>query len=77
MEWLVPIAVAVIGGPVVVLLQQLRKENTEQHAESRELLKRVADRVETVDEKLTSHIDWHLTKPVRSRANGSKKEINS
>ncbi len=74
MEWLVPIAVAIIGGPVVVLLQQLRKENTEQHAESRELLKRVADRVETVDEKLTDHIDWHLKKPVRSKANGSKKE---
>jgi hypothetical protein len=75
MEWLVPIAVAIIGGPVVVLLQQLRKENTEQHAESRELLKRVADRVEAVDEKLTGHIDWHLTKTPRSKANGSKKEI--
>lgn len=66
MEWLVPIAVAVIGGPVVVLLQQLRKENTQQHAESRSLLERVADRVDKVDEKLDGHIQWHLKKPATS-----------
>jgi uncharacterized membrane-anchored protein YhcB (DUF1043 family) len=60
MEWLVPIIVAVIGGPIVVLLQQLRKENTEQHGESRALLERVANRVDKVDEKLDGHIDWHL-----------------
>ena len=62
MEWLVPVIVAVIGGPIVVLLQQLRKENTEQHSESRALLERVADRVDKVDEKLDGHIDWHLKK---------------
>jgi uncharacterized membrane-anchored protein YhcB (DUF1043 family) len=62
MEWLVPVIVAVIGGPIVVLLQQLRKENTEQHGESRALLERVADRVDKVDEKLDGHIDWHLKK---------------
>lgn len=62
MEWLVPIIVAIIGGPIVVILQQLRKENTQQHAESRGLLERVADRVEKVDEKLDGHINWHLEK---------------
>jgi hypothetical protein len=62
MEWLVPIIVAIIGGPIVVILQQLRKENTQQHAESRGLLERVADKVEKVDEKLDGHIDWHLKK---------------
>ena len=31
MEWLVPVAVAVIGGPLVVVVQNLRKENTSQH----------------------------------------------
>lgn len=58
----VPLIVAIISGPVVVLLQRLRKENTEQHAESRSLLERVADRVDKVDEKLDGHIDWHLKK---------------
>jgi uncharacterized membrane-anchored protein YhcB (DUF1043 family) len=70
MEWLVPIIVAVIGGPIVVLLQQLRKENTEQHGESRALLERVADRVDKVDEKLDGHIDWHLKK---EKTNGKPK----
>jgi hypothetical protein len=62
MEWLVPILVAFIGGPVVVLLQQLRKENTEQHAESRVLLQQVVGQVEKVDTKLDGHITWHLDK---------------
>ena len=75
MEWLIPVVVAVITGPVVVLLQQLRKENTEQHAESRSLLERVADKVEKVDEKLDGHIEWHLKRTSRSKADGSKKEI--
>lgn len=56
MDWLVPIAVAVIGGPVVVLLQQLRKENTSQHAESRGILTHILDKMEKVDDKLDAHI---------------------
>lgn len=57
-----PIIVAVIGGPLVVAIQNLRKENTEQHAEARELLKEVSGKVDKVDDKLDSHIAWHLTK---------------
>lgn len=56
---LVPIVVAVIGGPVVVVLQKLRKENTAQHAEGRALLERVADKVDGVATKLDEHIGWH------------------
>ena len=62
MEWLVPVAVALIGGPLVVVVQSLRKENTSQHAESRELLKMVAGKVDKVDDKLDGHISWHLSK---------------
>lgn len=54
-----PIIVAVIGGPVVVVLQKLRKENTAQHAEGRALLERVADKVDNVATKLDEHIGWH------------------
>jgi hypothetical protein len=64
-EWLVPLAVAVIGGPLVVVVQSLRKENTSQHAEARELLKMVASKVDKVDDKLDGHINWHLKKPTR------------
>tara|TARA_R110000823_G_C15724230_1_gene479009 strand:- start:223 stop:462 length:240 start_codon:yes stop_codon:yes gene_type:complete len=62
MEWLVPLAVAVIGGPLVVVVQSLRKENTSQHAEARELLKMVAGKVDKVDDKLDGHISWHLSR---------------
>lgn len=62
MEALVPIIVAIIGGPVVVILQKLRKENTSQHAESRQLLSIVVDKVDKVDNKLDGHITWHLDK---------------
>ena len=61
-EWLVPVAVALIGGPLVVVVQSLRKENTSQHAEARELLKLVAGKVDKVDDKLDGHISWHLSR---------------
>lgn len=62
MEWVVPIVVALIGGPLVVVVQKLRDENTSQHAEARDLLHKVAHKVDKVDEKLDNHIEWHLTK---------------
>ena len=57
-----PVAVALIGGPLVVVVQSLRKENTSQHAEARELLKMVASKVDKVDDKLDGHISWHVSK---------------
>lgn len=56
MQWAVPVIVAVITGPMVVLLQKLRVENTEQHAESRGILTHILDKVEKVDDKLDKHI---------------------
>lgn len=61
MEWLVPIAVAIIGGPIVVLLQALRKENTNQHAESRGLLEHLVIKVDNIDTKLDNHISDEIT----------------
>jgi len=57
MGWWVPIVVAVITGPVVVLLQMLRRENTSQHAESRTLLSHVVMKVDRLDEKFDKHIE--------------------
>lgn len=51
--------VALISGPLVVVLQKLRKENSYQHAENGKLLERVADKVDEVAEKLDGHIGWH------------------
>lgn len=47
-NWWVPLVVAVITGPVVVLLQMLRNENTNQHAESRELLHHMIIKVDDI-----------------------------
>lgn len=55
----VPIIVALIVGPVAVLTQKLRKENTEQHAESRILLHMIGRKVDKVGEKLDGHLGWH------------------
>ena len=72
MEALIPIIVAIIGGPVVVILQKLRKENTSQHAESRQLLSIVVDKVDKVDNKLDGHITWHLDKEKKRKAKGNQ-----
>ena len=53
---------AIILGPLVVVFQRFRKENSSQHAESRTLLEQVIKTVDKVDNRLEGHIDWHLTK---------------
>jgi hypothetical protein len=58
MVW-VPIIVAIISGPLVVVLQKLRKENTSQHAEGQILLRMVGAKVDKIGSKLDNHIGWH------------------
>lgn len=55
----VPVLVAVITGPIVVVLQKLRNENTNQHAESRSLLEHLVIKVDKIDTRLDDHIDEH------------------
>ena len=59
MDWAIAITVAVITGPIVVLLQMLRRENTAQHNESRDLLHHMVLKVDRVDENLNKHIKEH------------------
>ena len=61
---IVPIVVALITGPVVVVLNKLRSENTSQHAEARTLLHQVAHKVDKVGTKLDEHIGWHKGKDI-------------
>ena len=58
-SWIVPVLVAIIGGPLMVLMQILRKENTTQHNQGQELLKEVINKVDNVGTKIDSHIGWH------------------
>ena len=66
--WLVPIAVAVISGPLVVLMSKFDRRNTEQHDRNMQELKRIGDSVDSVgvkvdklDDRLDRHIEWHVT----------------
>jgi hypothetical protein len=56
---LVPIIVALIGGPVMWFLTRFDKRNTEQHGQSIKLLTEVRDDMKTVRRRLDKHIDWH------------------
>ena len=55
----VPIIVAIIMGPVAVVLQRLRKENTDQHNEGRILLRVIGNKVDKIGSKIDGHIGWH------------------
>lgn len=55
----VPIVVAILMGPVVVVLQRLRRENTDQHNEGRILLRVIGNKVDKISSKIDGHIGWH------------------
>lgn len=65
--WIVPIAVAIISGPIVVFMSKFDKRNTEQHDRNMEELRRIGRSVDTVgskvdrlDDRLDRHIEWHV-----------------
>ena len=58
----VPIVVALISGPLVVILQRLRKENSEQHAQGQILLRVLGRKVDELGTKIDGHIGWHKAK---------------
>ena len=60
-DYIVPVLVAVIGGPLVVLIQQFRKESSEQHGV-------LAGKIDKINDKLDSHIDWHMSKTRRKKS---------
>lgn len=58
----VPIAVAIIGGPLMLLISRFDKRNTEQHGANMKVLKRIEEKVDKVDDRVSGHIEWHLEK---------------
>jgi hypothetical protein len=55
----VPILVAVIMGPAVIVLQRLRKENTAHDDGVHTLLLLIENKVDKVGSKIDGHIGWH------------------
>ena len=56
----VPLAVAMIGGPVMWFLTRFDKRNTDQHAQNQAVLTRIESKIEKVDDRLNDHITWHI-----------------
>lgn len=58
--WWVPLAVAVIMGPLMWFLSRFDRRNTDQHARNMDALRRIEDKVDGVREDLSDHVQWHL-----------------
>lgn len=56
------VVVALIGGAVtllVTLIELTRRQNNKDHASNANKLDQVIDKLEQVDTRVSSHIDWH------------------
>jgi hypothetical protein len=57
-----PIAVALIGGPLMVLVRRFDRRNTEQHGENLNVLRSIEGKIEKLDTRMDDHIEWHVKK---------------
>lgn len=71
MQWtlVIPIVVALIGGPTMWFLDRLGKRidrldqnNTAQHGVSVQVLERVEQKIDGLDKRMDEHIHWHLNR---------------
>ena len=60
-----PVAVALIGGPLMVVFRRFDRRNTEQHGENLNVLKSIEGKVEKLAARMDDHIEWHMTKKDR------------
>jgi hypothetical protein len=60
-----PVAVALIGGPFMVVFRRFDRRNTEQHGENLNVLKSIEGKIEKLDSRMDDHIEWHMTKKDR------------
>jgi hypothetical protein len=57
-----PVAVALIGGPQMVVFRRFDRRNTEQHGENLNVLKSIEGKIEKLDTRMDDHIEWHMKK---------------
>lgn len=67
MSWLVPVVVALIGGPLMWFLKKFDSRNSEQHNQNLNVLERIEGKIDKVDERLDNHISWHLNRSPRKK----------
>jgi hypothetical protein len=57
-----PVAVALIGGPLMVVFRRFDRRNTEQHGENLNVLRSIEGKIEKLDTRMDDHIEWHMKK---------------
>jgi len=53
------LAVLAPGGVLTVLIERMRRENNRDHGRNSELLQQIDGKVDKIDNRLDSHMDWH------------------
>lgn len=53
------LAVLAPGGVITVLIERMRRENNRDHNSNSELLQQIDGKVDKIDNRLDSHMDWH------------------
>lgn len=53
------LAVLAPGGVLTVLIERMRRENNRDHNKNSELLQQIDGKVDKIDNRLDSHMDWH------------------
>jgi len=53
MEWIGPIVVALIGGPLMFLLRKLDRNNTSQHGQNLQVLNEIKEAIKEIKKDIT------------------------
>jgi predicted metallo-beta-lactamase superfamily hydrolase len=69
MEYVVTVLVALIGGPIMWLLRRLDKNNSEQHGQNLDALRKLDTKVDIVTSKIDHHVEWHLDRAANEDTN--------
>lgn len=68
----VPIAVALIGGPMMWGLRRFDKRNTSQHNKGMDALYQIEHKVDGLRHDFSDHIQWHLEDKAPKKSRSSK-----
>lgn len=78
-NWAIVVAAVVtaVGGIVVAVIQQFRRENREDHGRVQASLYLISNTMKRVEGKVDSHLDWHIKeanngRPIRRDNGGSE-----